>query len=662
MAKKKIIPTIDPAALQVLEIAEEQDISTVFSRAASITPCPIGADGACCKVCVMGPCRLVGKTTRGVCGATLATVAARNYARMCAAGGSAHSDHGRDLAFTLIGVAEGKTDGYEIKDVAKLYQVAGFMGISTEGREINEIALDVGNMALQQFGQQRGEIIYTHRATEKRQKIWRDLGIIPRGIDREVVETLHRTHEGVDLDPEHILDQAMRTALGDGWGGSLLATDISDILFGTPGPVQSAANLGVLKDDEVNVVIHGHEPTLSEMIVIASQDPELLEYARSKGAKGINLSGICCTSNEILMRHGVSPAGNFLHQELAVITGAVEAMVVDVQCIMQALCELGQDYHTELISTSPKAKIPAGGHIECEEDKGLTTAKEIVRRAIDNFENRGKTQIPPQKEGLVAGFSHEYLNYMLGGELRGSFRPLNDAIMQGRIRGAAGVVGCNNAQVTQDDGISNIVRELISNDVLVVVTGCAAHASAKYGYLSPEMMENAGAGLKEVCEAVGIPPVVHLGSCVDNSRILTVLTQMATEGGLGEDIDDLPAVGICPEWMCEKALVIGTYFVASGAYVLFGVGSPVAASEEVTRLISEGWEAKVGGKIEFYPDWNDIVAKSLAHIDKKRADLKLTEYQADKFGASGDWRIGELEALPLEEKVSAVYGLPTAAP
>ncbi len=662
MAKKEIIPTIDPAALQMLEIAEEKNISTVFSRAAAITPCPIGADGACCKMCVMGPCRLVGKTTRGVCGATLATIAARNYARMCAAGGSAHSDHGRDLAFTLIGVAEGKTDGYQVRDEAKLYQVAGYLGIPTEGRTVNEIALDVGNKALQQFGQQKGEIIYTARAPEKRQKLWRDLRLMPRGIDREVVETLHRTHEGVDLDPEHILDQAMRTALGDGWGGSMLATDISDILFGTPGPVTSMANLGVLKDDEVNVVIHGHEPTLSEMIVVASQDPELIEYARSKGAKGINLSGICCTSNEILMRHGVTPAGNFLHQELAIITGAVEAMVVDVQCVMASLGELVQDYHTELISTSPKAKIPGAVHIEFDEHRALTTAKEIVRRAIDNYPNRGETSIPELNEGLVAGFSHEYLNYMLGGELRGSFRPLNDAIMQGRIRGAAGVVGCNNAQVTQDDAITNVIRELIANDVLVVVTGCAAHASAKYGYLSPEMMENAGKGLKEVCEAVGIPPVVHLGSCVDNSRILTVLTQMVTEGGLGEDIDDLPAVGICPEWMCEKALVIGTYFVASGAYVLFGVGSPVAASEEVTRLISEGWEAKVGGKIEFYPNWQDIVAKSLAHIDKKREALKLAEYHPDKFGASGDWRIGELEALPLAERISAVYGLPTAAP
>ena len=659
--KSERITSIDPAALEIIEIAERENISTVFSRAASIAPCPIGADGACCKICVMGPCRLVGKTTRGICGATLGTVAARNYARMVAGGSSAHSDHGRDLAFTLIGVAEGHTDGYGIRDVAKLHEVAGYLGIETAGRTDKEIAYDVGHKALSQFGQQSGEVVYISRATKKRQALWRQLGLVPRGIDREVVETLHRTHEGVDLDPEHILDQALRTSLGDGWGGSMLATDLSDILFGTPAPVQSAANLGVLKDGEVNVVIHGHEPTLSELIVVAAQDPELIEYAKSKGAAGINLAGICCTSNEILMRHGVTPAGNFLHQELAIITGAVEAMVVDVQCVMQSLGELVQDFHTELITTSRKAKIPGAVHIEFSESEALTTAKKIIRRAIDNYPNRGKTRIPALQEGLVAGFSHEYLNYMQGGELRGSFRPLNDAIMQGRIRGAAGVVGCNNAQVTQDDGIMNVIRELIANDVLVVVTGCAAHAAAKYGYLSPEMMENAGRGLKEVCEAIGIPPVVHLGSCVDNSRILTVLTQMATEGGLGEDIDDLPGVGICPEWMCEKALAIGTYFVASGAYVLFGVGSPVVASEEVTELISAGWESKLGGKIEFYPDWKDIVAKSLAHIDKKRAALKLEEYEPDRFGASGDWRIKELESLPLEEKLAAIYGAPVAA-
>jgi len=658
-AKKKKetrVRSIDPAACEMLEIADAAGTPTAFSRAETVKPCPIGVDGKCCKICSMGPCRFTGKTTHGVCGATLGTVAARNYARMVAGGASAHSDHGRDLAFTLIAIAEEEAQGYAVKDVGKLHEVAGYLDIPTKDRTTAEIALDVGNKALAQFGQQRGEIIYIARATEKRQQRWRELGITPRGVDREVVETLHRTHEGVDLEPEHILDHALRTSLADGWGGSMLATDLSDIIFGTPGPLQSAANLGVLKDDEVNVLVHGHEPTLSEMIVAAAQDPELIEYAKSKGAKGINLAGICCTSNEILMRHGIPPAGNFLHQELAILTGAVEAMIVDVQCIMQALGELTKGYHTELITTSPKAKVPGAVHMEFEEHRALDAAKEIVRRAVDNYANRGDTHIPEYKSGAVAGFSHEYINYMLGGMYRGSFRPLNDAIMAGRIRGAAGVVGCNNARVTQDDGIINTIRELISNDVLVVVTGCAAHASGKFGYLTPEMMEQAGPGLREICETVGIPPVIHLGSCVDNSRILTVLTQMATEGGLGEDIDDLPAVGICPEYMCEKAIAIGTYCVASGAYVLFGVGNPVGASEEVNHILTEVWEGKVGGKLEFAEEWQEIVRRSLEHIDKKRADLGLAEYDASKWGASGDWRMPELLELPLEERIEAAYG------
>lgn len=663
MAKTDKVPTIDPTIIELLTITEEENISTAFSRAAAIKPCPIGADGACCKMCGMGPCRLVGKTDRGVCGATLGTVAARNFARMVAAGASAHSDHGRDLAATLIAVGKGETEGYMVKDVAKLKQVAGFLGVSTEGKTVNELAVEVGEAALAQWGQQTGAIAFTARATKKRQQLWSDLGMLPRGVDREIVEIMHRTHTGVDMEVANILDHAMRASIGDGWGGSMMATDISDILFGTPGPVQSQANLGVLKDDEVNIVVHGHEPTLSEMIVVAAQDPEMIEYAKTKGAKGINLAGICCTANEVLMRHGIPPAGNYLSQELAIVTGSVEAMIVDVQCIMQALGKLTQDYHTDLITTSSKAKIPGAVHIQFDEHHALESAREIVRKAVDNYPKRGKTiHIPSETGQLVAGFSHEYLNYMLGGEMRGSFRPLNDAIIQGRIRGAAGVVGCNNAQVTHDDATVNIIRELIASDVLVVVTGCTAHAAAKYGYLAPEMMENAGKGLKEVCEAVGIPPVVHLGSCVDNSRILTVLTQMATEGGLGEDVDDLPAVGICPEWMSEKAISIGTYCVATGAYVLFGVGSPVEASEEVTEYISAHWESKVGGKLEFFKDWRDIVAKSLEHIDKKRAALKLAEYDPDKFGASGDWRIAQLEALPLEEKASAIYGLPVAGP
>jgi anaerobic carbon-monoxide dehydrogenase catalytic subunit len=637
--KQVAAKSIDPAALEMLAHAEGCGLDTAFTRADTMKPCPIGESGACCRICSMGPCRLVGKDAEqktGICGADMATIASRHFARQVAGGAAAHSDHGRDMAMTLRAVALGEAAGYKVKDEQKLHAVAGYLGIPTQDREVNEIALDVADTALAQFGQQHGEIVYTHRATPKRQAKWRELGITPRAIDREVVEVLHRTHEGVDLDAENILKSALRCSLADGWGGAMLSTDISDILFGTPSPLSSEVNLGVLKSDQVNVIVHGHEPTLSAMLVEAARDPELLAEAKAAGAEGINLAGICCTSNEILMRYGIPAAGNFLHQELAVLTGAVEVMVVDVQCIMQALGPLAQRFHTKLVTTSPKAKIPGATHVEFDEHRAPETAREIVRMAIANYANRGPIHIPDYHEPLVAGFSHEYLNYMQGGFHRGSFRPLNDAVIAGRIRGLAGVVGCNNVRVTQDQGIVEMIKRFIADDVMVVVTGCAANAGAKAGYLSPEILDHAGPGLREVMEAIGIPPVLHLGSCVDNSRILTVLTQVATEGGLGEDIDDLPAVGLCPEWMCEKAIAIGTYFAASGAHVIFGVSSPVEASTEATRLMTTGWEEMVGGDLEFIPDWDAMYARSLELIDAKRAALKLPAYDPSQYGDSGD--------------------------
>ena len=485
MPKKREIKeySTDPAAQQMLIRAEELGIGTAFTRADNMVPCNIGGAGMCCKQCGMGPCRLTKNGDVGVCGATLDTIQARNLTRAIAAGGAAHSDHGRDMAFLLKATANGEAEGYAIRDVAKLRMVASYYDIKVEGRSPEEIANDLADLYISQFGQQRGEVVPAKRAPKKRQQLWREQKVWPRGVDREVVEALHRTHIGDDQDPVHILNHAVRTALADGWAGSMIATDISDILFGTPAPILGQANLGVIKEDMVNIVVHGHEPSMSEMLVAASQSPDIIEYAKAAGANGVQLSGICCTANEILMRQGIPAAGNFLHQELSIMTGAVEAMVVDVQCIMQALVGLAENFHTKIITTSPKVKIKGATHIEFEEHKALTIAKEILKTAIDNFKNRdtAKTRIPQIKEDVIPGFSHEYINYMLGGSYRASFRPLNDAIISGRIRGVAAIVGCNNPRSSQDYLHNKVVKELLKQDVLVVQTGCGAIAAGKLG-------------------------------------------------------------------------------------------------------------------------------------------------------------------------------------
>ncbi len=627
--------SIDPATISMLKKAAADGCETIFDRAESMKPCPIGAEGSCCKNCAMGPCRVPAPKKKdgsgdkakraGLCGATAETISARNFARMVAAGTAAHSDHARGVAEAFLAAAKGEIKEFCIKDEQKLYQVAADLGVEIGDRTIQEIAVEVGQKAVAEFGRQEGEILFTKRAPAKRQDIWKKLGVVPRGIDREVVELMHRTHMGVDQDYKSLLDAAARCALADGWGGSMISTELQDILFGNPVPVLGEINLGVLKKDQVNVVVHGHEPLLPEVLVAVVNAPEIQQAVSASGAQGINLVGMCCSANEILMRHGIPVAGNFLQQELAIVTGAVDAMVVDVQCEMQSLAQVAKCYHTRLITTNPRAKIEGALHVEFDEHHATDVAKKILLEAVGNYKNRkASVEIPANTTDQVVGFSHETINYLLGGVFRASYRPLNDNIINGRIRGIAGVVGCNNARVTHDDPNLTLIKELIKNDVIVLTTGCAAMTCGKAGLLTPEAAKQyAGSGLASVCEAVGIPPVLHMGACVDNSRILMAATAVVKAGGLGDDISDLPAAGAALEWMSEKAVAIGHYFVASGVYTVFGVTWPTTGSDEVTKLLFEGFENTYKGKWGFEADPLKAAKLMIEHIDKKRKALGI---------------------------------------
>ena len=621
--------SVDPASREMLERAKSEKLDTAWDRLEAMQPqCGFGRLGICCTICDMGPCRVdpFGDGPKcGVCGADADTIAARNLLRRIVGGAAAHSDHGRTAAMTLLEAAEGGTD-YTIKDEKKLRQVAGYFGIEADGKETLALAKEVAEAALAEFGNQTGELKFPLRAPEARVKRWRENGIMPRGIDREIVTSMHHTHMGVDADYRSFMRQGMRTALADGWGGSMIATDIQDILFGSPEPIRARTNLGVLKGDRVNLVVHGHEPVLSEMIAEASRDPELVAKAKAKGAEGIQISGMCCTANEILMRHGIPSAGNFLQQELAVMTGAVDLMTVDVQCWMPALSGLTEHFHTKLITTSDRAKQPGVEHIQFEEAQALEIAKQIVDLAIENYANRdsGRVQIPEQEIDLVAGFTAEYVFRLLGGTFRPSYRPLNNGIIEGRLRGVAGVVGCENPKQCEGYGHTEMIKELIKNDVLVVSTGCSAIAAAREKLLQPEIaFEMAGKGLQEICEAVGIPPVLHVGSCVDNSRILIACAQMVAEGGLGDDISDMPVAGAAPEWMSEKAITIGWYVVASGIFTVFSDPLPVLGAPNLTKFVTEDVEKIVGARWAFEADPVKAARLMIEHINEKREALKL---------------------------------------
>jgi carbon-monoxide dehydrogenase catalytic subunit len=640
--------TVDFATVKMMEKAQGEGIETIFDRAQTMKPCNIGIEGVCCRMCAQGPCRMpLTKKIReglepdarmGLCGATPETVASRNFARMVAAGAAAHSDHGRGVAETFLAMAQGIAHDYTIKDEQKLLEIAPYFEVATtveEGdevfpRDIWDIAVEVGEKALGEWGKQHGEIYYAKRAPEATYETWKKLGEIPRGIDREIVEIMHRTHMGVDQDYKNIIGQCTRAALADGWAGSMIATDLQDVMFGTPYPTHGRINLGVLDRDKVNIIVHGHEPLLSEMIVAATQSQDMLDYAKQKGANGIVLAGMCCTANEILVRHGMPVAGNYLQQELAIITGAVDAMVVDVQCIMENLANVADCYHTKLITTNPRAKVETGAstvHIEFDEHHALEVGKKIVQEAVDNFTNRREESpvlIPGESENMVVGFSSEAIKYHLGGTFRGSYVPLNENIINGRIRGIAGVVGCNNCRTVHDSAHLTVVKELLKHDCIVLTTGCNAMACGKAGLLTPEAARvYCGPGLAEVCETVGIPPVLHMGSCVDNSRILIAASEVVAAGGLGKSIADLPAAGAAPEWMSEKAISIGHYFVTSGVYTLFGVNLPIGGAPRLQQYLFEGLEDVYGGMWDLVEDPYEMAHKMIAHIDKKRKELGI---------------------------------------
>ncbi len=612
-------------ARQMLRKAERENIETVWDRLEYQTPhCTFCELGLTCKNCIMGPCRISpkgGKRPLGVCGADGDVIVARNFGRFVAGGAAAHSDHGRDCLEALHAVAEGETEDYEIKDEAKLLRIAAELGVTVEGRTVLDVAKDLVTVFFDDFSSRKEGIAFLCRVPEKRKEVWENLGIIPRGVDREVVEMMHRTHMGCDNDAPNTMLHCARTCLADGWGGSMIATEISDILFGTPMPMKSKVNLGVLKDDQVNILVHGHNPIVSEKILEAVNDPEMVALAKEKGAAGINLVGLCCTGNELMMRKGIPMAGNHLMTELAIITGAVEMIIVDYQCIMPSLVTIGKCYHTKMITTADKAKFTGAEHIRFAMDNGREQAWKVVKMAIERYDLRDqrRVDIPGEPVDLISGFSNEAIIGALGG----TPTPLIDAIKAGKIRGVVGIVGCNNPKMQHDHCNVTLARELIKKDILVLATGCVTTALGKAELLLPESKEQAGDGLKEICGALGIPPVLHMGSCVDNARILELCALLANE--LGVDIADLPVGASSPEWYSEKAAAIGTYAVASGIYTHLGLPPNILGSEVVTDLALKEFDDLLGACFVVEPDPVKAAELLDERIKLRRRGLGLSE-------------------------------------
>ena len=624
------VEQMEAATERLLETGRQVGADSWQQRVKNQTPhCKFGEEGTCCRICSMGPCRITPKAPRGICGCDVHGIVARNYLRFTAGGSATHSDHGREICHTLYQTREG--GNYTVKDPEKLKRIAGEWGVETEGKDIYDLAHEVAEMALMEYGKPFGIQRFLSRAPEHTRKLWHDAGIEPRAIDREVSQSLHMTHMGCSSLPEALIRQSLRAGLSDGWGGSMCGTEFSDVMFGTPKPVDTTANLGVMEKDMVNIVVHGHDPSLSEMIVFYAQDPEMIALAKEQGAKGINICGVCCTANEVAMRHGIPMAGNFLQQENVVLTGACEAIVVDVQCIFPALGPLSKCFHTKFITTSPIARMPDSDFIEFHAENAGENAKAIVKLAVENFKNRNQdlVHIPDLKQDATVGYSVEAIKKCLDGvtntqvDVTGTTKPLVECVKSGVLRGAVAMVGCNNPKVRPDTAHIELMKKLIANDIIVVVSGCSAQAAAKAGLLSKEAKELCGDGLKRVCELVDIPPILHMGSCVDISRMMILASDIAKDSGW--NISQIPLVGCAPEWMSEKAVSIGNYVVATGIDTFLGVDPYTKGSTEVTELLQgeHGIKDWVEANYTVELDIDKLGDKMIQAIEDKRAALGI---------------------------------------
>ncbi len=635
---KKVLSqkSIDSTCQSMIKKAEDEGIETIWDRLEKQQPqCGFGELGVCCKICMQGPCRIdpfkVG-AQKGVCGANADTIVARNLVRAIAGGTAAHSGHAKHLAHILSKSAKGEFKDYPVKDPEKLKAVAARLGVDIEGKNNEELAGEVARLALEEFSEKEGPNLWAATTVTKgRVDTFSKLGVVPGGIDSAISEIMHRTHYGVDADPVNLLLGGIKCSLAD-YAGCHMGTDLADILFGTPQPVVTEANMGVLKENAVNIALHGHNPALSDIIVQVAA--EMQDEAKNMGAsEGINLVGMCCTGSEVLMRHKIPPLTHSVSQELAIITGVIDAMVVDYQCVIPGLANLLDCYHTKLITTMPIAKISGAQHMELNEENARECAGDIIKTAIDSFGNRKpeKVNIPKEKNTAIAGFSTEAILGALGKvDSEDPLKPLIDNIVNGNILGVCLFAGCNNAKVPQDHNFVTMVKELAKNNVLILATGCGAGAFARYGLLTPEAtLEYAGDGLKAVLTAVGeaaglngpLPMILHMGSCVDNSRAVDVAVAVANK--LGVDLDKLPVVASAPEAMTEKAISIGTWAVSGGLPTHVGVIPPVLGSDLVAEVLTVKTKELVGGYFIVETDPLKACEKLLEAIKKRRQGLNI---------------------------------------
>ncbi len=619
--------SVHKSTQEMYERTGKLNIPTLFDRYNAQQPqCSFGAQGICCQLCSHGPCRITNKAKEGICGATADVIAARNFLRLTAGGAAAYTHHLELVAKTLKAAAQGKTL-FKIQDVAKLKAVAGALGLDAT-KSTGEIAIALANAVLTEIKKSADEplMLVEKLAPKTRLEVWKKLGVVPGGTYAEIGDAMTKTLTSIDTDPVDLLLTTLKVGIATGYMGLVATITLQDILLGTPLPAKSEADLGVIDPKTVNIVAHGHVPLMATAVLQAAKSPEMLRLAKEAGASDIKVLGSMCTGQELMQRSATSAkgfagqTGNWINQEYLIATGAIDLVMMDLNCSTPALKSMADHFHTKVISVDKLVRM-AGvtDHLDFTPEKADEQAKQIIKMAIDAYKkrNNGKIHIPKYKSEVMAGFSVESCKAALGG----SWTPLIDAIKAGSIKGIVAVVGCTTAKTRHDTLSVKLSQELIKRNMLVINAGCVSSATQVEGLMKPEAAENAGEGLKAVCKALGIPPCINYGSCVDIGRIGVAVTEIAN--ALGVDPSALPVAASAPEYLEQKAVADGAFAVAFGLLLHLAPVPPVTGAPLVTKVLTNDVEALTGGKVIVELDPVKAADAIEAHINGKRKALGL---------------------------------------
>lgn len=615
--------TPDPAVREMLLRTEQLGIDTAFDRFDKQKPqCNFGLAGICCKICNMGPCRITAKAPKGVCGADADLIVARNLLRSAAAGVAQHGMHAREVILALKWAAEGKLD-VPIMGKQKIKDTAEAFGIKTKNRPLKKIASELADVLLEDLSRTVPDDYKTIRACApaERQEVWENLDILPISAYHEVFEAYHKTGCATDGDWKSIMQQFLRCGLAFTFSGVVGTSIATDALFGVGDRVTAKVNLGALKKGYVNIAVHGHLPLLVSEIVKAGQQEKMIALAKSKGAKGIRFYGICCSGLSAMYRYdGVIPLSNAVSAELVLGTGALDLWVADVQDVFPSIMEVAKCFKTTVVTTSESARLPGAERFEYDhhhanigETKEL--AEKIVLRAIESFEERKgiPVYIPPYEADAEVGFSVEYVHKRFG-----SMAPLAEAVKSGKILGIVNMVGCNNPKVLYEKAIVDVAKVLLENNVLILSNGCASFPLMKMGYCNTSALAHTGESLREFLQP-DLPPVWHVGECIDNTRSSGIFAGIA--GELGKNIYELPFAFSSPEWGNEKGIDAALGFRLMGVNSYHCVEAQIYGSKNVIEFLKHGTKELLGSNMNVDTDPVSLGHKIVEDMKIKRKQL-----------------------------------------